>query len=143
AEGSVVKHVVRVDTGKRAAVVIARRRKGVEHFREAVSTRVAEGTLQFAAIWVHVIQAGPENRDRGADKYNQRWNEDAKRSHLHLVSFDLFAQVLGRAADHQTGDEDRYNREHQHTVESAADAAKDYLTQLHEPHRHKSAQRRV
>ena len=69
-------------------------------------------------------------------------NQEHERGHLHLVGLDLLAEVLGRAADHQPGDEHGDDGEHQHAVQAAADAAEDDLAQLHQPHRHQPAERR-
>ncbi len=72
----------------------------------------------------------------------QRRHEDRDRRHLHLEGLDLLAEVFGRAADHQAGDEDRDDREHEHAVEARAHAAEDDLAELDEPQRHEPAQRR-
>ena len=69
---------------------------------------------------------------RGAGEHQERRHQDGERRHLHLVRLDLLAEVLGRAADHQAGDEDGEDREHQHAVEARADAAEDDLAELHQ-----------
>jgi hypothetical protein len=53
----------------------------------------------------------------------------ARNAILHLAGFDLLAQVLRRAADHQPGDEDGQDDEDQHAVETGADAAEDNFAQ--------------
>ena len=54
-------------------------------------------------------------------------DERADQHQLDLARLDLLAEVLGRAADHQPGDEDREQDEQQHPVEARADAAEDHL----------------
>ena len=68
--------------------------------------------------------------------------QDRDRDHLHLVGLDLLAEVLGRAADHQAGDEDGEDREDQHAVQARADAAEDDFAELHQHQRHDAAERR-
>jgi hypothetical protein len=45
--------------------------------------------------------------------------------------------------NHEAGDEHGDEREHQHAVEAAADAAENDLAELHQPHWHEPAERRV
>ena len=75
-------------------------------------------------------------------EHHERRQQDRDRGHLHLERLDLLAEILGRAADHEPGDEHRDDREHDHAVEPRADAAEDHLAELHEPHRHQPAERR-
>jgi hypothetical protein len=82
-------------------------------------------------------------RQRGADQHRQRRHQDGDGGHLDLEGLDLLAQVFRRAADHQAGDEDADQGEHDHAVEAGADAAEDHFTELHQPHRHQAAERRV
>ena len=86
---------------------------------------------------------GDTHADRRADQHDRRRDQDDQRGHLHLEGLDLLAQVLRRAADHQPGDEDGDDGEDQHAVEAGADAAEDHLAELHQPHRHEPAERRV
>ena len=70
-------------------------------------------------------------------------DEDDERRHLHLVHLDLLAQVLGRAAHHEAGDEHGDDGEHQDAVEPTTHASEDDLTQLDEDQRDHAAQRGV
>ena len=44
--------------------------------------------------------------DRGEAEDREREDEDVEHRHLDVVGFDFLAEVLGRAADHETSDED-------------------------------------
>ena len=66
----------------------------------------------------------------------------AKHRHLHFFLLDLLADVLGRPADHQAGDEHADDRVEQHAVEARADAAEDHFAGLDVEHRHEAAERR-
>ena len=120
--------------GEGAAVVVGGRAKRVQHFGEAVRARVER-----------CRRGRPRSSPRRAvpQQHQQRRDEDGDRDHLHLVRLDLLAQVLGRAADHQPGDEHRHDGEHQHAVQARADAAEDHLAELHQHQRHRAAERRV
>ena len=72
----------------------------------------------------------------------QRKDEHVEHGHLDVVGFDLLAEILGRAADHQSGDEDGQHDEDEHAVESGADAAEDDLAQLDVEQRNHAAERR-
>ena len=80
------------------------------------------------------IAARPERRDAEV--------QDREHRQLHLSALDLLAQVLGRAADHQPGDEHREDGEHQHAQDADADAAEDDLAERDVEHRHAAGQRR-
>ena len=67
----------------------------------------------------------------GADQHDQRHGQDVERDQLDLAGGDLLAEVLRRAADHQAGDEDRHDRQHEHAVEAGADAAGRDLAEAH------------
>ena len=54
---------------------------------------------------------------------------------------DPLAEVLGRAADHQAGDEDREDREDEDPVEAGADAARRDLAEHHVHERDSAAER--
>jgi hypothetical protein len=79
--------------------------------------------------------------DGGAGQHQDRRDEDGDRHHLHVVGLDLLAQVFGRAADHQAGDEHRQHGEDQHAVQAGADAAEDHFAELHQQQRHQAAER--
>ena len=68
-------------------------------------------------------------------------NEQRQHRHLHVVGLDFLAEIFRRAADHQTGDEDREHDEDEHSVESRADAAENDFAELNVEQRHKSAER--
>ena len=73
---------------------------------------------------------------------DEREDEHVEHGHLHVVGFDLLAQVFGRAADHEAGDEDRQDHEDQHAVEAGADAAEDDFAEHDVDERNHAAERR-
>ena len=81
-------------------------------------------------------------RDRHAAviEHGQRDAERAEHDELDLARLDLLAQVLGRAADHEPGEEHREQDEEQHPVEPRADAAEDDLAHRDVGERHGAAQ---
>jgi len=76
------------------------RGEGVEDFAEAVRAAVKEAAETH---W-------RDDSDGGADEYASGRDEDGDGHHLHVEGFDLLAQVFGRAADHESGEEDGENR---------------------------------
>ena len=56
------------------------------------------------------------------------------------MRLDLFAQIFGRAANHQAGNKHRQDGKHQHAVKPGADTAKHHFAKLHHHHRHHAAQ---
>ena len=98
----------------------ARAREGVEDLREAVRAGVVRGSTRPAFV---ATAAAVPTQDA------ERQDEDREHRELHLVRLDLLAEVLGRAADHQAGDEDREDDEDEHAVEARADAAEDDLAE--------------
>ena len=97
-------------------LLLRRRRERVEDLAEAVRAGVGDACLCRRRSR-HAI-AVPTSTSDGGIRIDER-------RHLHLVGLDLLAEVLGRAADHQPGDEHRDDREHEHAVEARADAAED------------------
>ena len=85
---------------------------------------------------------GHDHRPGRKAEDEQREDERIEHRQLHLARLDLLAQVLGRAADHQAGDEDGEDHEDQHPVHPGADAAEDDLAELDVHQRHQTAQRR-
>ena len=77
----------------------------------------------------------------GEAEHGERQRQDREHGELHLARLDLLADVFGRAADHQPGDEDRDEHEDQHAVEAGADAADDDLAELHVDERDQPAER--
>ena len=61
--------------------------------------------------------------------------------HLDLLRLELLAEIFGRAADHQPGDEHRDDGEGEDAVKPRADAAEDHLAELDVDERHHAAQR--
>ena len=55
---------------------------------------------------------------------DERQDQQREHGELHLPRLDLLAEIFGRAADHQPGDEDGDDRHDQHAVEAGADAAR-------------------
>ena len=120
------------EAGEGGAVVAHRRAERVEDLAEAVRAGVVEAGL--APVGDARPGGGTEGRRR----------EDDKDQHheLDVVGLDLLAEILGRAADHQPGDEDREDHEHHHAVEARADAAEDDFARLHVEERDEPAERR-
>ena len=81
------------------------------------------------------------DRHRRPAEIHQRQDQDGQHRHLHLLRLDLLADIFRRAADHQTGDKDRDNDEHQHAVQAGADAANDDFAELDVDERHHAAER--
>ena len=76
------------------------------------------------------------------DEHHEAGHQERDRGHLHFIGLDLLAEVLGRPADHEAREEYRDDREHEHAVQAAADAAEHDLAELHQPDRHEPAERR-
>ena len=72
---------------------------------------------------------------------DNRENEQRQHRHLHVVGLDFLAEIFRRAADHQTGDEDREHDEDEHSVESGADAAENDFAELDVEQRNETAER--
>ena len=72
---------------------------------------------------------------------HQRQDQDGEHGHLDFFRLDLLADIFRRAADHQSGDEDRDDHEQQHAVEAGADAANDDLAELDVDQRDHAAKR--
>src|SRR5579872_508352 len=70
-----------------------------------------------------------DRRDGGKNKDDERKDEHNEHRHLHVVGFDLLAEVLRGAADHQTGDKDCEHDVDQHAVHAGADTAKNNLAE--------------
>ena len=79
--------------------------------------------------------------NRRPAEIHQRQDQDGEHGHLDLLGLDLLADILGRAAHHQAGDEDRDDDEQQHAVEAGADAADDDLAKLDVDQRDHAAER--
>ena len=69
-----------------------------------------------------ILEAGEASRrgegDGAADQHEDRGDQHVERDQDDLALADLLAEVLRRAADHQAGQEDRDDGEHQHAVEA-------------------------
>ena len=105
---------------------------GVEDLGEAVRARVQDGVLAGR----HHRRQGGEAQRRDAEV------EHGQRGELHLAALDLLAQVLGRAAHHQAGDEHREDGDDEQPHDADPDAAEDHLAQGDVEHRHAAGQRR-
>ena len=133
AEHHVVERGVGGEAGEGAAVVVGGRGEGVEDFRETVRAGVGDaGAADVEA-----------DGDGGADEDQDRRDQDDEGAHLHLERLDLLAEVFGRAADHQAGDENGEDGEDEHAVEARADAAENDFAELHQHQRHHAAERGV
>ena len=106
--------------GERRAVVVRLAQIRVEGLGEALWLAGGGGGDRGAAG-----RAG--GRHRGAEQRRERRDQDPERDELDLPRLDLLAEVLGRAPDHQTADEDRQQDVEQDRIEPRADAAEDHL----------------
>ena len=95
--GDVVEERVAGQAGEGRAVVAGLRGVGVEHLGEAVR----------AGIGHRGDRRRDHHGDRGPAEIHQRQDQDGEHRHLDLLGLDLLADIFGRAADHQAGDEDR------------------------------------
>ena len=82
-----------------------------------------------------------KHRNGGEDQDDQGKNQNKKHRQLHVIAFDLLAQILRSSADHQAGNEDREHDEDQHPVKPRAHTAKDHLAQHDVDHQHHAAER--
>ena len=127
-----LKNIVLADDAREGRAVIAgARRIQVEHLREAVRSRVAELGKRLRVDRGH----------RRPAEHHQRHGQDGEHGHLDFLGLDLLADIFRRAADHQSGDEDRHDDEQQHAVEAGADAANDDLAELDVDQRDHAAER--
>ena len=78
----------------------------------------------------------------GADENAERQDEHGQHGQLHVVRFDLLAEVFGRSPDHQSGDEDGEHDEEEHAVHPGADAAEDHFAEHDVEQRDRAADRR-
>ena len=97
------------EPGKGRAVVPVAEREGVEDLGEAVRPLVERPASPL----------GHHRRERGEAKDHQRQHGDREHGELHFAALDLLADIFGRAADHQPGDEHREDGEQQEAVEPA------------------------
>ena len=65
----------------------------------------------------------------GEHQDGDRRSQHRKHRHLDVEGFDFLAEIFGRAADHQAGDEDGEDDEDEHAVQSGADPAEDDLAE--------------
>ena len=93
---------------------------------------------------VEAAERGRQNAgQRGEAQDRERDHQDGEDRHLDVLGLDLLAEILGRTADHQPGDEHCQHGEQQDAVEAGADAAEDDLAELDVEQRHQPAERRV
>ena len=78
----------------------------------------------------------------GEAKHDQRIDEHRQHRELHLAHLDFLAEVFGRAADHQSGDEYRDDRDNEKAIKPGADAARPDAAGQNVEHRHEAAERR-
>ena len=81
-------------------------------------------------------------RNRGEHQDHQRKHQHDEHGHLHVVGFDLLAEIFRRAPYHQSGDEHRQHDVDQHAVHSGAHAAEDDFAEHDVDQRHHAAKRR-
>ena len=80
-------------------------------------------------------ESRPDQDREGQDQHGEH-------RELHFVSLDLLAEVLGRAPDHEPGDEHGEDDEKKHPVEPRAHAPEDDLAELDVQERNEAAERR-
>ena len=129
--GDVVEHRIAGEPREGRAVIAGLRAVGVKHLAEAVRSGVGHGSHRGRI----------DHRDRRPAKDHQRQDQDGEHGHLDFLGLDLLADIFGRAADHQAGDEDRQDDEQQHAVQAGADAADDDLAELNVDERDHAAER--
>ena len=71
-----------------------------------------------------------------------RENQNREHRHFYVIRFDLFAEVLRSAADHETGEKNCDDNEHDHAVKAGADAAEHDFAEKNVNERNHAAQRR-
>ena len=108
--------------GERRAVVVGLRHVGVERLARSPAAR---------ELKIDALAVLRRDRHGGDHEHDQRHADRAEHDELDLARLDLLAQELGRAADHQPGDEDGEQDEQQHPVQAGADAAEDDLAGHH------------
>ena len=121
-----------VQSGERRTVVSGRRCVGVENLAEAVRAVVCQAAE--AEIW-------HQHGDGGKTENDERKDEQIQHGHLHVVGFDLLAEILRRSTDHKSGDEDRHHDKDEHAVQAGAHSAKDNFAEQDVRHRHHAAER--
>ena len=95
------------------AVIGRRRGEGVENFRQAVRTGIAEA-----------VERGFEQyRRRREAEHGQRIDQHREHGEFHLARLDLLAEIFRRAPDHQPRDEHRDDHDYEKTIKTRADAA--------------------
>ena len=115
AAGDVVEGRVPGQAGEGRAVVAGLAGEGVEDLAEAVRARVERAGRAL----------GQDARERREPEDAGAEHEGDEHRHLDLERLDLLAEVLGRPADHQAGDEHRQDRaDDEHAVHAGADAAR-------------------
>ena len=133
AEREVVPGRVCVDPGESAAVVAGGAGVGVQNFAEAVRSvvvHVGDGgarriPVALAPAKVITELSGAEHQDAG------RGGDNGQHRHLHFLLLELLAEILRRAAHHQTGDEHRDDAVNQNAVQARAHAAEDHFVGHH------------
>lgn len=76
------------------------------------------------------------------NQHGERQAENGQNRHLHLLGLYLLAEILRRAPDHQPRHENGDDDEEKNAIETRANAADDYLTQLHVDERNETTERR-
>ncbi len=129
--GDVVEGRVPGQAGERRPVVAGLAAERVQDLAEAVRAgveRAGEARLGHRGD-------GREAEDAGSQ------HQDDEHRHLHLEGLDLLAQVLGRAPNHQAGDEDAQDGpDDEHAVEPRTDPAGREFAELHVEERDEAAE---
>ena len=113
----IVPRGIGIEPGEGGAVIGRRSGEGVEHLGIAVHRRIAH---RGKPIRCDHRPAGGNQDDQGMDQQRERDQDD-------LRLLDLLAEEFGRPPDHQAGDEDADDAEHQGGEEPHALAAEDAL----------------
>ena len=113
--------VFAAEAGKGASVVARSGGVGVEDLGQAMRPGISEPGEAPAA------HRGPG----GKSKDEKDRNEHCHGGGFHIVSFDLFPEVLGSAPDHEPCQKDGEYDKNEHPIEACSDAAKDHLPKLY------------
>ena len=122
--GDIDERVIGAIAAECAAVIVGHGGEGVEDFAEAVRAAVKQ------AAEAH----GRDDSDGGADEDAGGRDQDGDGDHFHVEGFDLLAEIFGRAADHEAGEEDGENGEENEAVNAGPGAAENDFAELHEEH---------
>src|SRR6202521_2178954 len=127
----VVPKRVTVQSPECGAVVSRHGRERVEDLGQAVWTRIADARC-----------AESLDRRNGREHQNDQWeNQRDQHRHLHVVSFNLLAEILRRSPNHKPGNKHRQNHIDQDSVQARAHSSENGLAEHDVDERHHATQR--